>query len=174
MSAMQKLKAGHVARIRVNPTDCISTLDLLDAVGIKYDNGMSFAQCVSLAFSSLLETARQNNMLPTPTGFEFLTRMAPFEGHASQKRKLDITNTITGIGGKFHAPVLEAEDIPADPQPPAAGVSTEVRLAGRELGELCRKKELAGMPGSGIVWSASDQEDYERCYRIVYPGERVA
>jgi hypothetical protein len=166
----QKLRAGEVVRIRVNPTDCLSVLDLLDVVGINY-RAMSFSQCVSLALSSLLETVRHNGNLPHPDGFEYLQRMQPFRGHYSQKKKLEITNAIHDIGSNFRAPAIPEYSTETYEEPQEI-VTPELRRARTRLGELCAKRELAE-GNRDVMWTGEDQREYERNFAVVYPGESL-
>lgn len=84
----QKIKAGHVASIRVNPGDCQGVLDVMKAIGVDAYDGRSFAQCVSLALSSLLGMARLAGSIPEePDPFKFAERMAPFELGKNTKLK---------------------------------------------------------------------------------------
>ncbi len=62
--------AGQVARIRVTPTDFLSVVDVVDALGMRQP-GMSFSSMVSIALSSCLEGLRQNGTIPEREGFEF-------------------------------------------------------------------------------------------------------
>lgn len=163
----EKLKAGEVVRMRVNPRDCISALDVLDAANINY-RAMSFAQCISLAFSSLLETARQNGLIEEPDGFEFLNRMAQFKTSvsASHRKKMEITAAMQEIGSRIHVPAIDKEI-----RPPPTTVdtrTTEQRLAGRMLHELCEKLDLS-QKNPDVKWQQSDQEEYDRLFKIVYP-----
>lgn len=67
---MSKRYPGQVARIRVSPTDFLSVVDVVDALGMRQP-GMSFSSMVSIALSSCLEGLRQNGTIPEREGFEF-------------------------------------------------------------------------------------------------------
>ncbi len=173
-----KLRAGQVVRVRINPKDCLSTLDLLDTLHIPRA-GMSFAQCVSLAFSSLMETARLQGLLPEPDTFQFLNRMGPFAGHQQHQRKTTISKEIGGLGEKFLAPALSQEramlseafvqprheaagSIPHQPIQPEKEPS-EFELAQRQrLTELLKLKDMRELTGAETV-------EYKELYSIVYP-----
>lgn len=165
-SGGMKLKAGEVVRIRVNPRDCLSALDVLDKANVNY-KAMSFAQVVSLAFSSLLETARHHEMIPNPDGFEFLPRMQQFKTaiSASHKKKVEITEALGGLGSRFQAPALEKEDTITLPE---EVVTPEQMRSRRLLSELYQKKELAET-NPNVVWQADDEKEFQRLYTIVYP-----
>lgn len=176
------MKAGHVATIRVNPRDCQSVLDVLDAAGIPRQ-ALSFAQCVSLALGCLLETARRSDVLPEPDEFEYLNRMSPYVGKGKRSTKVRMAEAIHSLGPKLRAPVLVeqgaqagfGEDHTADlgAMPEAAPVSQvavspeALREAQKILTKLLVKKEQAE-DGEGS-WSPSDQEDFDRYYSVVYP-----
>ena len=102
------MKAGLVVRLRVNPKDCQSILDLLNKVGVPYNN-LSFSQCTSLALASLLETARTHKTLPEPDPFQFINRMGNFigQGHTMQRKRLAAANALGNIGEHFQAPTTE-------------------------------------------------------------------
>jgi hypothetical protein len=176
MSSHSHLRAGQVVRIRVNPTDCLSVLDLMQAVGIK-TTGMSFSQCASLALSSLLHTARHSKILPEPDGFDYLQRMQPFaQGNISQKAKLEMTNRIHAQGATFQAPslpeIIRGEHSPEAYEEPVEVVTPELRRARTRLGELCAKRELAE-GNRDVMWTGEDQMEYEKNFAVVYPGENL-
>lgn len=100
------MRPGVVVSIRVNPKDCMGVLDVLEKAGI-VTPGASFPSLISLALGSLLETARQNNMIPTRTGFEFSEMMAPYLKQPRNKKKLEIAKTIHSIGSDIVSPTLE-------------------------------------------------------------------
>src|SRR5258706_16257049 len=86
---------GLVVSIRVNPTDAMSVIDILDRLGITKDN-LSFAQATKLALSSLLESARQSDLVPRRDGFEYLDMIKPFElgSYASRGAKLKLAQRL--------------------------------------------------------------------------------
>lgn len=107
------MKSGHVVSIRVNPRDCQTVLDLLDKVG--YDRrSITFAQCVSMALASLLETARKSEILPEPDEFQYLQRMQQYLGHKGQRAR--IATALHDRGGSFRAKDLTK---PAELEAPA-------------------------------------------------------
>ena len=164
------MRAGQVVRIRVNPKDCMSALDVLGVAGVPAEN-MSFSSAVSLAFSSMLEGMRQQGVIPTRDGFEFSQMMQKYL-RGPQGQKLAVADAIYKQGPSFQVkPVLPVVDNHSDDrewQEPE--VSPEVRRASRMLAELIAKRELAEQ-SSAVIWSNDDQAEYERYYRIVYPGE---
>lgn len=160
------MRAGKVVRIRVNPEDCQSVLDLCERVGIP-TSGMSYAQCVSVALASLLETARAQKILPKPDPFQFLNRMQPFVDTSHHRKKLEVARTIGELGATFHAPaVTRAPE--ARPAPVDSPVSAEQLRDRSRLTELLQKKDLAE-PGSGVLWSAQDEAEFQELYQRVYP-----
>lgn len=190
MNSAVKLKAGEVTRIRVNPTDALRVLDLLDRVGIDYrGQNMSFAQCVSLALSSLLQSAQNSGIIPETDTFQYLNRMTPFRGHASQANKLALAGAIGQLGANFQAPTVTgveyltggptstgSERFTVERSLPQANEAASVQRAAREptqaerqrLTELCTKQDLAD---SGRAdWSQRDQEEYEELVKVIYPN----
>ncbi len=171
--SLAKLRAGHVARIRVNPKDCLSTLDLLDKLGISRQ-GMSFAQCVSLAFSSLMETARAQGLLEEPDTFQFLNRMAPYTGHQQHKKKLEITQAVGDLGEGLRPPVIASERSeavrritqpvdqsmppPSDPEPSTADMKDRQRLT-----QLLQLSDMRAL-------HPEEQVEYDNLYQKIYPN----
>lgn len=173
---MTNLKAGRVARIRVNPTDCQSVLDIMAATKID-TRAMSFDQQVSLTLSSLLLSARSTGMIPEPDPFQFLPRMAPYMGHKSNSMKARLSAQINDLGPRLRAPVLREPERPApSPAPAAAPVATEasaddvemLRAASSRLTELLAKKDRAEDSGD-VTWGSSDEAELQKCMKIVYP-----
>lgn len=173
---MTHLKAGRVSRIRVNPKDCQSVLDIMKAAEID-TRSMSFDMQVSLALSSLLNSARASNLIPEPDPFEYLNRMAPYIGHKHNSQKARLTSQIGELGPKLRSPILREAERPApSPAPATAPVTDEasaeqaeyVRSATSRLTELLAKKDRAE-DDSGILWSDRDEQELKECMSIVYP-----
>lgn len=99
------MNTGRVARIRVNPKDCMSAVDIARKAGVHIP-GMSFGQLVSIAFSSMLEAYRQCGHIPIRDGFEFTEVMAPFADNpkVDRARKLAITHAIQSAGSEVKTP----------------------------------------------------------------------
>ncbi len=52
---------------------------------------------------------------------------------------------------------------------PAQSVDDEmIRYAGRRLTELLAKKDAAD-DGAEIIWSVTDQEEFDKYYQLIYP-----
>lgn len=151
------MRAGKVVRIRVNPTDCLSVLDLCEKVGIP-TSGMSFSQCISVALSSLLETARVQKVLPQPDTFQFLNRMHPFMDTSHHRKKLEVARTISEMGATFRAPVMQASV-----EMPQVELTSAQASAAERLTILLQKKD------SDAEWTAHDEEEFKQCYHLVYP-----
>ena len=147
------MKAGLVARIRVNPKDCQSVLDVLDRVGIQRHN-LSFSACVSLALSSLLETARMQKLIPEPDPFQYLNRLGEYagQGHIKHKVRGQAALAIGSLGEKFTPPNLASGSEPArqdggamnSPAAPLAPLDNgaELEYAKNRLAELVSKKDM--------------------------------
>lgn len=191
------MRAGQVVRIRVNPKDCVSVLDVLELAGVN-TRGMSYSSLVSLALSSMLQGLRDMETIPDRDGFEYLDKMSPFL-KTSQKSKAQFADAIyrKGMNGQvtrgvgkpaiiFDEPgrlpttqkqwdtAIAAVDRSSTAEPPepvtAEGpVTAEVREARSRLGELAYKKDLVEDGVEGVIWSAGDEEEYQRYYKVVYP-----
>lgn len=76
------MRAGKIARIRVNPRDCMSTVDLCKVAGLT-PGSMNFSQSVSAAYATLLEMARKQGTIPRRDGFEYLDMMAELKDNSA-------------------------------------------------------------------------------------------
>ena len=74
---MTKLTPGRIARIRVNPQDCMGVLDTMKLLELKPEK-FTFDQAVRIVLSSLLESARSHGAIPRRDGFEYSQMMAQF------------------------------------------------------------------------------------------------
>lgn len=104
-------KIGQVVRVRVNPKDCMACVDVARQAG--YDPGpMSFSQVVSITVGVVLESLRQNKIIPDRDGFEYADIMQhwQFDVKADRARKLGITKSMQ----LMDRPALKA--IAADPE----------------------------------------------------------
>lgn len=170
------MKAGTVVSIRVNPRDCQSVLDVMDASGVAA-KGLSYSQMVSLALSSLLETARKGGLIPEPDEFSFLERMHPYLKTRPVKGNL-VAKQLHGLGGRLRAPAIatpaavspgaevhpeDAGMMPADAADPEALRDAQARLT-----ELLAKRDLSD-DSPDVVWSRFDQQEFDQCYKVVYP-----
>ncbi len=100
------MRPGLVVTIRINPSDCMSVLDVVRAAGLDLD-GASFASLTSLALGSLLETMRRDKIIPTRTGFEYMEMMAGYHGSQRTKKKVAVANAIHTVGSDIATPALE-------------------------------------------------------------------
>ena len=76
---------GVVVRLRVAPPDVMSVIDIVDTLQLYYE-GMSFSQVVSIALRGLLESAREQGVIPTRDGWEYSKMLARFP---TEKESLD-------------------------------------------------------------------------------------
>lgn len=85
---------GIVTSLRVNPTDAMSVIDMLDYLGVPKEN-MSFAQAAKIVLASSLEAYRQQGFIPRRTGFEYSEMIAPFtrQDPGAHAAKLQLTKT---------------------------------------------------------------------------------
>jgi len=167
-----QLKPGLVISMRVNPADCMSVVDVLAKTGLLME-GMSFSGMCSLAFSSLLETVRQQEHIPRRSGFEFTEMVGPFL-HGKHAKKVHTAKIIQEMGSDFSAPALPTQEATGSALRAATASMSDVpqdlehKQAARRLTELLQKRDLSDQ-GSGVVWQQSDQHEFDQCYRIVYP-----
>lgn len=178
---MARLTGGTTARIRVNPKDCQSVLDLLEHVGLQTGR-MSFAQCVSLALASLLETARQQGVLPEPDPFQFSNRMAQFQA-ANPKFRITQDLQQMGFGTRLTAPVLaqggsaEGFGEPAELGEPEHSVADRfsaeggsVEVSQQELQNAKdRLSDLLELREVEETWNQSLEAEFQQVLKIVYP-----
>lgn len=80
------LAPGRVVKLRVNPTDCISVAQVLDALGVQVGL-ISFDQAVRIALSSLLESARAAGVIPQPSFDNNLDQVMQRFRHAPSEYK---------------------------------------------------------------------------------------
>lgn len=172
------MKGGIVTTIRINPKDAQSVLDVLEKAGVR-TQGMSFAAMTALAVSSLLEAARQDNVIPEPDPFQYLNRLQPYI-KAKHGRKLQVTQVLHNAGATLQAPPVSASLTDWEGEAaaqhaslktaPQADVDPEVlREATNRLTELLAKKDAidAGVPG--LQWTDPDTEEFQKVFAIVYP-----
>lgn len=123
------MKYGMVAQIRVNPEDCQSVLDMMGVLGIDPYDGRSFAQCVSIAFSSMLGSYREGGVIPRPDSFQYLNRMAPFIDSRNNKRKYVMSEAlykahgVPTIGLPVRQPEHPGQYVPEHLQQPSGWTS---------------------------------------------------
>lgn len=114
-----------VTQIRINPKDCLAILDLMVACGIDPYDGRSFAQCTSLALSSLIGVARRAKIIPEDDdGFQYANRMDVFIKGKNDKRKYRYDSMLyQRAAGDISAPDLA-------PKPQHPGQSIPIHLKG--------------------------------------------
>lgn len=111
------MKPGKVISLRINPKNCLTVLDVCTAIGVTQTVGYSFGQLVSIALSSLLETVRQQNLVPTRSGFEYSEMMKPFENPSKRAfaHKMELSNKVTHPGYQpqplVPSPVTQAQRV---------------------------------------------------------------
>lgn len=147
---MTQRAIGKVARIRLNPTDCMGVIDVVAHIGLD-PKVYSFDQVTRLALSSLLEAVRQHNIIPTRDGFEYGDMMRPFETRSvvSQARKMEITTFVNRSAVQI-APVIE--------------LSPELKRKKVRWLELATKKEA-----DELNWSAAEDEELMTLTRELNP-----
>jgi hypothetical protein len=162
------MRPGSVVSIRVNPKDSMSVVDLVKKSGL-FVEGMSFPHMVSLALSGCLQALRDNGGVPERDGFEYLEICGPYvQNQQRNGRKLMIADAVHKAGSDFtiRLPTQEASPNSAPTMPDTR--TTEQRMAGRMLHELCEKLDLS-RKNPDVTWQKADQEEYDRLFKIVYP-----
>ncbi|MHB8413879.1 MAG: hypothetical protein ACYDB1_00595 [Acidiferrobacteraceae bacterium] len=93
------MKAGPTPHIRMSPQDAMGCIDVAEKLGVNID-GMSFAMVVKLAVASLLESARQNGLIPRREGWEYDKMMSRFDElqQGARAGKLQMTALVQGMG----------------------------------------------------------------------------
>ena len=135
----KRLKPGQVTTIRVSPQDCMAVVDIL-IVGVPLGN-LSFAQATKLAFSSMAESMRQNQIIPRRLGYEYLEMMDVFKEDLNGRRaaKLGQTSLNDAAGRRLQvAPVM--------PETP------EMLRVKRAMDQLQFKRE-----NDSVNWTAEDE-----------------
>lgn len=154
------MRPGLVVTIRVNPKDCMAVVDVIRKTGMDIP-GASFASLVSLTLGSLLQMAREAELIPTRDGFEYSEMMQSYEGTRSRRRKLEIANALRDVGRNVTLRTLKpAEEMKQE-------LNTEQRNMWTRLRELGAKLALSTEDGSGVIFSAADQEEYDRLLQLV-------
>lgn len=158
------MRPGEVVTVRINPTDCMGIADML-VMGDVNTDGMTFSQATATVLQSLLESARMQGIIPVRDGFEFNKVMQPF----ARKRRGPPKGGLIAAMHDMKMSVSRARDIAEvitsnDEVSAIASMTPEQRRAGLRLSELIVKQEHAS-----DSWSASDQEEYDWLYKIVYP-----
>lgn len=137
------MRAGEVVRIRVNPSDCMSTVDVLQKAGVDVKD-MSFSQAVALAFSATLEVLRHAGSIPERFGNEYDEVMAPFANKGRTGAKLKVAAELYQQGSNFE--FNQAADDPANT------IETVFDPVAARIAELNEKK-LTGN------WTAEDESE---------------
>ena len=154
------MKGGTTAHIRISPADCLSTLDVLQGAGID-TTGMSFAACVSLAYSSLLGMARKAQLIEEPDTFQYLNRMQPYLGTGNNKKKHDITSNLYERsmrgGAAVTLPPVRAS------MPPQVMEEQALRELKDRFTKLNDRKE------ADIPLSLEEEQEWQVCFSVLYP-----
>lgn len=136
------MKAGRVVYIRVNPKDCMSCIDVCQKVAT-VTKGMSYAQLVSMALATLLETMRANHVIPNRDGFEYNEMMQPWsDGKGNTKLKVQLNKAVELQGSEFIVPILpigqEDKDVVISNNPAIARLENQLReiMAKQQVDEL--------------------------------------
>lgn len=96
------MKAGPTPHIRMSPQDAMACIDIVEKVGVS-TTGMSFAMVAKIALTSLIESARQNGLIPKRDGWEYGEMMKRFGELTSGSRaaKLQMNALVQGMGAEM-------------------------------------------------------------------------
>jgi hypothetical protein len=155
------MKPGQIARVRVNPTDCMAVVDVIKTAGV-YVPGMSFSSAVSLALSSLLQTMKDHGIIPDRTGFEYGEIMSAF-AQGRNGRKLEINKAIQELGSSIKVSGL-SKPVEASAEIAPSTPTADVMEAGRQMTKLLQKRD-----DPTHEWSPQDEQEFQRLYTVVYP-----
>ncbi len=187
------MRAGRVTSIRVNPSDCMGVIDVVECAGVQ-QSGASFAMHVSLALSVCIETMRKNGLIPERTGYEYSEMMQRFEGNEGQKkRQLAYANSIHLQGSEFHVPsagsISPREVVvqlpPYDPEGDISFVKYKPKVQDwtpEEIKIETRRQQMAlsrqgyKMPGENVLFdpAAVTPSGQTKHPRFTMPGQREA
>jgi len=149
------MKVGMVTQIRVNPKDCLAILDIIVACGINPYDGRSFAQCTSLALSSLIGVARRAKIIPEEEdGFQYANRLDPFINSRNDKRKYSFDKMLYQRASAD----ISAQDMAPQIQHPGQSVPSH----------------LQGFTESGLTSSAAQTMTLDEGTRILLSEEMQA
>lgn len=123
------MKAGMVARIRVNTKDCMAIVDVARMAGISTDN-VSFASLVSTVLGALLEGQRVSGNIPRRAGFEYLEMMRPYIGGKTMQNRGKILEALSAV-----TPIVREEIVEG------AG-EMDMESLQREFSELHERREV--------------------------------
>lgn len=154
------MKGGTTAHIRVTPADCLSTLDVLEGAGIEV-KGMSFASCVSLAYSSLLGMARKAGLIEEPDTFQYLNRMQSYLGTGNNKKKHDITSNL--YERSMRGGVAVSLPPVRTSMPPQVMEEQALRELKDRFSRLNDRKE------ADIPLSMEEEQEWQSCFSVLYP-----
>lgn len=156
------MKGGTTAHIRISPADCISTLNVLEGAGIN-TTGMSFASCVSLAYSSLLGMARKAQLIEEPDTFQYLNRMQTYLGTGNNKKKHDITSNL------YERSMRGSTALSMPPVRPTIPPQVMKEQALRELKD--RFTRLNDRKEANIPLTFEEEKEWQACFSVLYPDD---
>ena len=151
MGIRKQMRPGTVVSVRLNPADCMAVVDVLKIIGYPMHN-LSFAHATKIAFASMAESMRQNQIIPRRLGYEYLEMMEPFKEDLNGRRaaKLNQTKLDDMAGSKFQpAPI-----VPVTPQ---------LAAAKRLMEELAMRKE-----NDPANWTEQDEEKWLEVCGLLY------
>ncbi len=102
------MRPGMVVRIRVNPRDSASVVDIARNLGIYDSPNISYSALVSSALASLLDAAREVGMIPDRDGFDYEEAMGKFLVNTARrgKQQLSYVESVHRQGSEYQPPKL--------------------------------------------------------------------
>lgn len=164
------MRPGKVVTIRVNPIDCMSVIDVLDAANVPYSN-MSYASMVSLALATLIQSAKNSHIIREPDPFQYGQVMARYADSTRSRTKLLANENMQMMRANFEAPAIVQKSpstmqsfTPSTQSPP---VSPEMQRSRNQLRDFEEKRRLDKSNMS--EWEVAE---WFRLFPIVYgPNE---
>jgi hypothetical protein len=141
------MKAGAVVSIRVNTTDLMSVIDMVNKAGAFF-NGMSLSSAVSLGLSIATEELRRQGKLPVRDGFEYSAMIEPFtinKRNNRVKRAFAEAKYLNDAAGCI--PALPAQT-PAE-FPESVLSAEELAMLAKQQEELDKRDGLVGSKETG-------------------------
>ncbi len=175
-SRRNQRSVGQVITMRVNPTDIMSCIDLVELSGMKV-SGMSLALAVKLALAGCLQAARENKTIPERTGFEYAQLVESYL-NVKQEVKTRIADRVRDteyarialdqphFAGRTSG--LLQDDSPVNPDIPREAQNLQARIYKYMKGWIARRD------ADPDNFDASQEAKLERCreiYRLIDDGQ---
>ena len=148
---------GFITRIRLSPKDVMACLDCVSAADADVP-GMSLSAAVKRGIVVAMETLRQNKVIPTRDGFEYLDMIAPYQA-ISPVMKVKVGHQLVVAAQQAEQYDTPHPTIPTRVEPTAADIAkgrARERIL-RKYQELSFRKENGGKGN----WTAAEQQSLD-------------